>query len=32
MRPGPLRFLVLVLGLWICARVAILAPGCVTGH
>ncbi|HEV7660306.1 MAG TPA: hypothetical protein VGO55_10715 [Allosphingosinicella sp.] len=27
MRRGPLRFLVLAVGLWICARAAILAPG-----
>ncbi|HVQ07097.1 MAG TPA: hypothetical protein VMS43_01545 [Allosphingosinicella sp.] len=27
MKPGPLRFLVMALGLWICARAAMLAPG-----
>lgn len=27
MRRGPLRFLILAVGLWICARAAILAPG-----
>jgi hypothetical protein len=27
MRRGPLRFLILAVGLWICARAAMLAPG-----